>query len=207
MIDNDSRDTVSLHFLPMLPYPNDALEPVISSKTILFHYGRHHRGYVDNLNRLAERTEFAGEPLEIIMTETVGKPDLAAIFNSASQAWNHGFYWHSLKPNGRSKPDGVLLKRIEASFGSFDAFRKELVTTAMAQFGSGWVWLVQDGEALKVVKTANADCPLTMGLTPLLTIDLWEHAYYLDVQDRRADHVKAVLDKLINWEFAAENLV
>ncbi|PKN26714.1 MAG: superoxide dismutase [Fe] [Deltaproteobacteria bacterium HGW-Deltaproteobacteria-22] len=207
MISNETIDTISLHFLPMLPYPENALEPVISMKTIRFHHGRHHRGYIDNLNRLAERTAFAGVPLMEIIAETASKPDHAAIFNSASQAWNHAFYWRSLKPRGGGKPAGALMNRIEASFGSFDAFRKELVAAATAQFGSGWVWLAEDVEGLKVVKTANADSPLILGMTPLLTIDVWEHAYYLDVQDRRADYVNAVLDNLINWDFAAENLV
>lgn len=207
MISDETNDTITLQFLPMLPYPDSALEPVISTKTVLFHYGSHHRGYIDNLNRLAEKTAFVGMPLTAIIAETAGKPDLAGIFNSASQAWNHAFYWSSLKPRGGGKPPAELLKKIEASFGSFEAFRKELVTAATAQFGSGWAWLAQDGDRLKVIKTANADSPLTMGMTPLLTIDVWEHAYYLDVQNRRGDYVNAVLEKLINWDFAADNLV
>ena len=207
MISNESMDTVSLHFLPMLPYPDSALEPVVSTKTVLFHYGRHHRGYIDNLNRLAERTVFAGMPLATIIAETAGRPEQAAIFNSSAQAWNHAFYWSSLKPRGGGRPPEALMKRIEASFGTFDALRRELVTVATTLFGSGWAWLAQDGEQLKVVGTANAASPLSLGMTPLLVIDVWEHAYYLDFQDRRADYVNAVLEKLINWDFAADNLV
>ncbi|MBF0217309.1 MAG: superoxide dismutase [Candidatus Omnitrophica bacterium] len=194
--------------LPPLPYTENALEPVISAKTIGFHYGKHHKGYVDNLNKLVEGTVFSGPgmTLEKIMTETAGKADKAAIFNNAAQAWNHAFYWKSLVPNGGSEPPAELKKKIEASFGTVEACKKELADAATSQFGSGWAWLVQDGAALKVVKTSNADTPITKGMNPLLAIDVWEHAYYLDYQNRRADHVNSVLDKLINWKFAADNL-
>jgi Fe-Mn family superoxide dismutase len=144
--------------------------------------------------------------LEKIITMTSGKADNTAIFNNAAQIWNHTFYWRSLKPKGGGEPPAVLMKKIEASFGNSDTCRKELATAAMAQFGSGWVWLVLDGGKLKVVRTANAEVPITTDLKPLLTIDVWEHAYYLDYQNRRADYVGAVLNKLINWDFAAENL-
>ncbi len=194
------------YVLPPLPYAQDALEPVISAKTISFHYGKHHKAYVDNLNKAVAGTEFAGMPLEKIITATAGNADKAAIFNNASQAWNHAFYWNSLAPDGGGDVPAALKKMIEASFGTVDACKKELAAAATTQFGSGWAWLVQDGGELKVVKTGNADSPLTKGAKPLLTIDVWEHAYYLDYQNRRADYVNAVLDHLINWKFAADNL-
>jgi len=203
---NDKIKSLSPIVLPPLPYADNALDPVISANTIGFHYGKHHKGYVDNLNKLIAETEFADMTLEKIIAGTAGKADKAAIFNNAAQAWNHAFYWRSLRPKGGGEPPAVLKKKIEASFGTVDACRKEWSAAAMAQFGSGWAWLVLDGDNLKVVKTANADLPLTRGIKPLLTIDVWEHAYYLDYQNRRADYVNAVLDKLINWGFAAENL-
>ncbi len=203
---NDKIESASAFVLPALPYADNALEPVISANTISFHYGKHHKGYVDNLNKLVVGTEFAGLRLEKIITETAGKTDKTAIFNNAAQAWNHTFYWQSLSPKGSGQPPVVLKQKIEASFGNLDACKKELVTAATTQFGSGWAWLVQDGDKLKVVKTGNADSPLTKGMKPLLTIDVWEHAYYLDYQNRRADYVNAVLEKLINWSFAGDNL-
>jgi len=203
---NDILKCESLQVLPFLPYAENALEPVISAKTIGFHYGKHHKGYVDNLKKLVAGTRFADMTLEKIMSETGGKSDNTAIFNNAAQAWNHTFYWQSLRPKGGGEPAAVLKKKIEVSFGSLDACKKEMATAAMAQFGSGWVWLVLDSDMLKVVKTANAEVPMTMSMKPLLTIDVWEHAYYLDYQNRRADYVTAVLDDLINWDFAAENL-
>ena len=143
-----------------------------------FHYGKHHRGYVDNLNKLVAGTKFAGLPLEKIITATAGKADNTAIFNNAAQTWNHTFYWRRLRPKGGSEPAAVLKQKIEASFGTLDACKKELATAAMSEFGSGWAWLVADGAKLKVVKTSDADVPMTTGMRPLLTIDLWEHAYY-----------------------------
>ncbi len=206
MESNDKIKSVSEFVLPALPYADNALDPVISANTISFHYGKHHKAYVDNLNKLIVGTEFVGLPLEKIITEAAGKADKAAIFNNASQAWNHTFYWSSLTPKGGGQPSAVLKKKIEASFVTLDACKKELVTAATTQFGSGWAWLVLDGDKLKVVKTGNADSPLTKGMKPLLTIDVWEHAYYLDYQNRRVDYVNAVIDKLINWSFAADNL-
>jgi Fe-Mn family superoxide dismutase len=203
---SEKIESAATYTLPPLPYAESALEPVISARTISFHYDKHHKGYVDNLNKLVAGTEFAGLPLEKIITATAGKADKAAIFNNASQAWNHTFYWNSLVPNGGGEPPAALKKMIEDSFGTIDACKKELATAATTQFGSGWAWLVLDGGKLKVVKTGNADSPLTKGMKPLLTIDVWEHAYYLDYQNRRADHINAVLDKLINWSFAADNL-
>jgi Fe-Mn family superoxide dismutase len=203
---NEKIGSATTYVLPPLPYAQDALEPVVSAKTISFHYGKHHRAYVDNLNKAVAGTEFAGMPLEKIITETAGKADKAAIFNNASQAWNHTFYWNSLSPKGGGEPPAVLKKMIEASFGTVDACKKELAAAATTQFGSGWAWLVLYGDKLKVIKTGNADSPLTKGMKPLLTIDVWEHAYYLDYQNRRADYINGVLDKLINWSFAADNL-
>jgi Fe-Mn family superoxide dismutase len=206
VMSNDKIESTGPQVLPPLPYAENALEPVISAKTIGFHYGKHHKGYVDNLNKLIAGTELANLPLEKIVTQTAGKADKTAIFNNAAQAWNHAFYWRSLKPKGGGEPPALLKQKLESAFGSVDACKKELATAAMAQFGSGWVWLVLDGDKLKVVKTGNAEVPMTAGLKPLLTIDVWEHAYYLDYQNRRADYVNAVLEKLINWDFAAENL-
>jgi Fe-Mn family superoxide dismutase len=203
---NNRIESASANVLPPLPYADNALDPVISANTVGFHYGKHHKGYFDNLNKLVAGTEFADLPLEQIIAKTAGKTERTAIFNNAAQTWNHTFYWRSLKPRGGGEPPSVLKQKIEASFGAVDACKKELSTTAMAQFGSGWVWLALDGDKLKVLKTGNADMPLTTGVKPLLTIDVWEHAYYLDYQNRRADYVAAVLDKLICWDFAAENL-
>jgi Fe-Mn family superoxide dismutase len=203
---NNRIESASANVLPPLPYADNALDPVISANTVGFHYGKHHKGYFDNLNKLVAGTEFADLPLEQIIAKTAGKTEKTAIFNNAAQTWNHTFYWRSLKPRGGGEPPSVLKQKIEASFGAVDACKKELSTAAMAQFGSGWVWLALDGDKLKVLKTGNADMPLTTGVKPLLTIDVWEHAYYLDYQNRRADYVAAVLDKLICWDFAAENL-
>jgi len=200
-----SAHAAAPYVLPPLPYAENALEPVITARTIGFHYGKHHKAYVDNLNKLIAGTEYADLSLEKIITGTAGRPEKTAIFNNAAQIWNHTFYWNSMKPKGGGEPPAALKQRIEASFGSVDACKKELADAAVSQFGSGWAWLVVDGGKLKVVKTTNADTPLTTGVKPLLTIDVWEHAYYLDYQNRRADYVSAVLDKLINWEFALQN--
>ena len=192
--------------LPPLPWAESALAPVISANTIGFHYGKHHKSYVDNLNRLLAGSELADLPLDRIIAASAGKPDRSAIFNNAAQIWNHTFYWNSLRPNGGGEPPAALKRKIEASFGSVDALKKELATAATSQFGSGWAWLVADGDKLRVIKTTNAELPQISGLKPLLTIDVWEHAYYLDYQNRRPDYVNALIDKLINWEFAAQNL-
>jgi Fe-Mn family superoxide dismutase len=199
------NETTSSHLLPPLPYADSALEPVITANTIGFHYRKHHQGYVDNLNKLVAGTEYAALSLEKIISAAAGRVEATAIFNNAAQIWNHTFYWKSMRAKGGGEPPAALKEKMVASFGSVDACRKELVSTAVSQFGSGWAWLVLDGDKLKVVKTANADTPLTTGMKPLLTVDVWEHAYYLDYQNRRADYVSAVLDKLINWEFALQN--
>lgn len=200
-----SNQKTGSHILPPLPYGDNALGPVISANTLGFHYGKHHKTYVDNLNKLITGTELADLSLEEVITATAGKADKVGVFNNAAQIWNHTFYWSSLSPNGGGEPPAALRQKIEASFGSVDACKKELATAATTQFGSGWAWLVKDGDKLQVTKTSNADLPLTKGLKPLLTIDVWEHAYYLDYQNRRVDYVNAVLDKLINWGFAADN--
>jgi Fe-Mn family superoxide dismutase len=192
--------------LPALPYDPNALAPVISSNTIGFHYGKHHKGYVDNLNKLIAGTEYADLPLEKIIAAVAGKADKAAIFNNAAQIWNHTFYWQSLKANGGGEPPASLKQKIEADFGSLEACKKELTGAATSQFGSGWAWLVLDGGKLKTMKTANAETPLIAGVKPLVTIDVWEHAYYLDYQNRRAEYVSAVIDKLLNWEVALKNM-
>ena len=192
--------------LPPLPYAENALEPVISAKTLSFHHGKHQKNYVDTTNKLIVGTELADLPLEQIVTSTAGKPDRATIFNNAAQAWNHTFYWQCLRAKGGGEPPATLKRKMEEAFGSVDACKKELAAAAVAEFGSGWAWLVLEGAKLKVVKTGNAETPLTQGSKPLFTLDVWEHAYYLDYQNRRADHVSAVIDKLANWEFAAQNL-
>jgi Fe-Mn family superoxide dismutase len=192
--------------LPPLPYAENALEPVITAQTLSFHYGKHHKGYMDNLNKLITGTDYSELSLDEIIKGTAGRPERAAIFNNAAQTWNHTFYWNSMKPNGGGEPPAALLQKIVASFGSLDACKKEFASAALAQFGSGWAWLVLDGDKIKVVKTANAENPLTTGMKPLLTLDVWEHAYYLDYQNRRMDYANAVLDKLINWEFAQQNI-
>ena len=192
--------------LPALPFADNALEPVISAKTIGFHYGKHHQGYVANLNKLIANGEFAGKTLEDIIKATAGKKEQSGIFNNAAQVWNHTFYWNSLKANGGGEPPEELKKKMQDAFGDVETCIKELTTAATTQFASGWAWLVLENDKLAVTKTGNAETPLTTSAKPLLTIDVWEHAYYLDYQNLRADYVKAVLDKLINWEFALANM-
>jgi Fe-Mn family superoxide dismutase len=193
--------------LPPLPYPEDALAPVISSTTIGFHYGKHHKAYVDNLNRLIAGTDLADKSLEDIVKTTAGDASRVAIFNNAAQDWNHTFYWNSMRPNGGGTPNGAIADRIKDSFGDYTKFREEFANAAITQFGSGWAWLVQgQDKKLTVVKTANADTPMARGTACLLTCDVWEHAYYLDYQNRRPDYVNAWLDKLVNWDFASRQL-
>jgi Fe-Mn family superoxide dismutase len=196
----------NVHVLPALPFADNALDPVISANTLSFHYGKHHKTYVDNLNKLVIGTELADLSLEQVIAASSGRADKVGIFNNAAQIWNHTFYWNSLTPKGGGEPPAALKQKIEADFGSVEACKQELVAAATTQFGSGWAWLVQDGGKLKVVKTANANVPSTDGMKPLLVIDVWEHAYYLDYQNRRVDYVNATIDKLINWGFAEKNL-
>lgn len=192
--------------LPELPYAKNALEPFMSAQTFDFHHGKHHNAYVVNLNKLIEGTELATLSLEDIIMKTAGDASKTGIFNNAAQIWNHSFFWNSMKPSGGGKPSGALAAKINADFGSYDTFAEEFKNAAATQFGSGWAWLVQtkDG-ALKVQKTANAELPMTKGDKALLTVDVWEHAYYLDYQNRRPDFVATFLDKLANWDFAAAN--
>jgi Fe-Mn family superoxide dismutase len=192
--------------LPPLPYPENALAPVISANTLSFHYGKHHKAYLDNLNKLIAGTEYEGASLEKIITDTAGKADKTPIFNNAAQTWNHTFYWNGLKPNGGGKPSGRIAQMIESDLGGYEQFKKDFAQAGVTQFGSGWAWLVAEGGKLKLVKTGNADNPLTKGQVPLLTLDVWEHAYYLDYQNRRPDHLAAAIDQLLNWDFANENL-
>lgn len=192
--------------LPPLPYPENALDPYISSNTIGFHYGKHHKAYVDNTNKLIAGTDLADLPLEKIITATAGNFDKQAIFNNAAQVWNHTFYWKSMKPKGGGAPPKELATKIDAAFGSYESFKKAFTDAAVTQFGSGWAWLAAKDGVLSIVKTPNAENPLHKGLTPLLTIDVWEHAYYLDWQNKRPDYVAAYLEHLVNWEFAAANL-
>ena len=185
-----------------LPYPENALEPYISARTLSFHYEKHHQGYVNNLNKLVAGTPLAGRSLEEVVRETAGRPDKTAVFNNAAQVWNHDFFWQCMKKGGGGKPaPGKLLRMIETSFGSFERFANAFRTAAASLFGSGYTWLVQEGDALKIVQTSNADTPIAHGQTPLLTCDVWEHSYYLDYQNRRPDFIGAFLDHLVNWEF------
>ena len=189
-----------------LPYAEDALAPVVSANTIGFHYGKHHRAYVDNLNKLCAGTEFAALSLIEIIKKSAGQADKAGIFNNAAQTWNHTFFWESLSPKGGGKPSGRIGDLIERDFGGYDAFKTEFTNAAVTQFGSGWAWLVAEKGKLAIRKTGNAETPASGSAAPLLVIDVWEHAYYLDYQNRRADFVGAVIDKLLNWDRANERL-
>lgn len=187
--------------LPTLNYELDALVPYISKNTMEFHYLKHHQTYVDNLNKLIAGTKFENMALEGIVQKTVGKPEYTAIFNNAAQVWNHTFFWNCMRPNGGSKPQGRLLDDIIKTFGSYEDFCKEFKVAALAQFGSGWAWLVRRADGgLEIMKTANADNPLAHGLEALITIDVWEHAYYLDYQNRRGDFIDAFLNHLVDWK-------
>jgi Fe-Mn family superoxide dismutase len=192
--------------LPALPYAPDALAPHVSANTLAFHHGKHHRAYVDKLNELVAGKDLASQTLEQIVRGAAGDEAKATLFNNAAQAWNHDFYWKSMKPGGGGEPAGALLERVNADFGGAQKLREELAAAALAQFGSGWAWLVADSGKLRVVKTPNADNPMLRGQRPLLTIDVWEHAYYLDFQNRRKDYVAAFLEHLVSWDFAASNL-
>ena len=192
--------------LPALPFAADALAPHISSETLGFHHGKHHNTYVTNLNNLTKDSALSEASLEDVIQGSAGDAAKAGLFNNAAQVWNHTFYWNSMKPGGGGSPSGAVASAIDAAFGSYNKFAEEIAAAAATQFGSGWAWLVSEGGALKLTKTANAETPIINGQTPLITIDVWEHAYYLDFQNRRPDYVKAFLDQLVNWDFAAENL-
>lgn len=189
-----------------LPYSEDALEPYISAKTMNLHYGKHYAGYVTTANRLFKGSAFRDKTLVEVIHLTADKKEYLDLFNNAAQAWNHAFFWQCMKPDGGGLPKGKLAKKIQDSFGSFDTFKKDFLAASKSQFGSGWVWLVLDRDTLKVVTTSNADTPLAHELKPVFTVDVWEHAYYLDYQNRRTDFVETVLDKLVNWDFIASQL-
>lgn len=191
--------------LPDLPYAQDALEPHITANTLSFHHGKHHNAYVTNLNKLVAGSDLENASLEEIAKKTKSDKEKAGIFNNAAQVWNHTFYWSSMKPQGGGEPSGDLAAKINEDFGSFDKFKEEFKNAAATQFGSGWAWLVLEGDKLKVTKTGNAETPIANGQQPLLTIDVWEHAYYLDFQNRRPDYIETFLNELANWDFAAEN--
>ena len=193
------------HTLPALPYALDALEPHISRQTLEFHHGKHHAAYVNNLNKLVEGTDLDGKSIEDTITAVAGNAEKAGVFNNAAQVWNHSFYWQCIKPGGGGQPTGALAEKINADFGSFEKFIEAFKAAGATQFGSGWAWLVLDNGTLKVTKTANADLPLAHGQKALLTMDVWEHAYYLDYQNRRPDYITTYLEKLVNWDFVAAN--
>ena len=191
--------------LPALPYSRDGLAPHISEQTLDFHYGKHHQAYVTNLNKLLDDSD--GRSLEEVINDAAGDANAAGVFNNAAQVWNHTFYWHSMKPGGGGKPTGKVAELIDRDFGSYEAFREAFSTAGATQFGSGWAWLVLENGKLAVKKTPNAETPLTeTGVTPLLTMDVWEHAYYLDFQNARPKYIETFLDELVNWDFANQNL-
>ncbi|MBP0014937.1 MAG: superoxide dismutase [Roseofilum sp. SBFL] len=191
---------------PALPYAKDALAPHISANTLEFHYGKHHAAYVKKYNDMTAGTEYESKSIEETIKATAGDSSKAGIFNNAAQAWNHSFYWNCMKPGGGGAPTGALADKINADFGSFDKFKEEFKTAGGTQFGSGWAWLVLDNGTLKVTKTPNAENPMTQGQIPLLTMDVWEHAYYLDYQNSRPNYMTTFLESLVNWDFVAENL-
>ena len=192
--------------LPALPYAKTALDPHMSERTFDFHYEKHHATYVNNVNNMVKDTDLDGKSIEDIIADVAGDDKRVGLFNNAAQVWNHTFFWNSLSPNGGGAPSGEIGKRIDADFGSYDSFREAFSQAAITQFGSGWAWLIDDGGKLDVVKTANADTPLAHGKKALLTIDVWEHAYYLDYQNKRPAFIDAYLDHLVNWDFAEQNL-
>ena len=191
--------------LPDLPYLSKASEPHMSEQTFSLHHGKHHQAYVTNLNKLIENTDLAEYDLEHIINQTNGKQDKVGIFNNAAQVWNHSFFWPCMKPKGGGKPTGKLHDKIVEDFGSFEEFCEQFKQAGTTQFGSGWAWLVHENGKLKVVKTANADTPFLRNQTPIMTADVWEHAYYVDYQNRRPDYLKVFLEHLVNWDFAADN--
>ena len=192
--------------LPPLPYAADALAPHISAETLAYHHGKHHKTYIDTLNKLVADTPMATMSLEDVVKVSARDAAKGGIFNNAAQAWNHAFYWRCMKPGGGGKPGGALSRRIATELGGYDKFLTAFKEAATTQFGSGWAWLVLDGGKLSVTKTANADTPLAHGLTPLLTIDVWEHAYYIDFRNERAKYIAAFLEHLVNWDAVAANL-
>lgn len=192
---------------PPLPYATDALEPYgMKAETFEYHYGKHHKSYVDKLNGMVAGTEYDSMPLEEVIKKTYGDASKSGIFNNAAQTWNHTFFWNSLKPGGGGAPTGDLASKIDAAFGSYDKFKEAFSNAAATQFGSGWAWLVEDNGTLAVMKTPNAENPLPAGKKPLLTLDVWEHAYYIDFRNARPAFIQNYLDKLVNWDFVAANM-
>jgi len=191
--------------LPPLPYAEDALEPDYSARTISFHYGKHHKTYVDTLNKLVDGTDLAGKSLEDVIMAVAGKADKQAVFNNAAQVWNHTFFWNGMKPGGGGAPTGAAAEKIDG-LGGYEKFVEDFKAAAMGRFGSGWAWLVSDNGQVKIVSTPNAEMPASPGVTPLLVVDVWEHAYYLDYQNLRAVYVQTFFDKLVNWDFVNGNL-
>jgi len=192
--------------LPELPYSKDALEPHISSKTLEFHHGKHHNAYVTNLNKLIAGTPMENLSLEDIILKSAKDAAMTGVFNNSAQVWNHTFYWNCMKKNGGGKPSGKVAAEIDKAFGSFEKFIEEIKNAAATQFGSGWAWLVKEGDTLKIMKTSNADTPMVHGAKALLTIDVWEHAYYLDWQNRRPDYIAAFFENLVNWDFVESQM-
>jgi len=191
--------------LPELDYARDALEPHISARTLEFHHGKHHQGYVNKTKTFIKDTDYDGLGLAEIIQKSAGDESAADIFNNAAQVFNHSFYWKCMKPGGGGTPSGKAAAAINSAFGGYDQFVEALKAAAASQFGSGWAWLAIDGSELKVVKTGNADTPLAHDMIPLLTIDVWEHAYYLDYQNRRGDYITAFVEHLLNWDFVEKN--
>ena len=189
------------HTLPQLPYVFDALEPHIDAKTMEIHHGKHHQAYVTNLKGLLEGKPEANKPLEVIILESSG-----GVFNNSAQVWNHTFFWNCMKPGGGGKPTGELASMIDRDFGGYDKFKEAFAKACVTQFGSGWGWLIEDGGKLAVMQTSNADLPMKHGKKALLTVDVWEHAYYIDYRNARPKFVDTVIDSLLNWEFANANL-
>ena len=187
--------------LPALPYAQDALAPHISAETLEYHYGKHHQTYVTNLNKLVEGTEFENAALEDVILKSDG-----GLFNNSAQVWNHTFYWNSMSPSGGGAPTGEVADAINSAFGSYDDFRTKFAEAATTQFGSGWAWLVDSGSGLEIMKTSNADLPMKHSSKALLTIDVWEHAYYIDFRNARPNYISTYLDSLVNWDFVAQNM-
>jgi Fe-Mn family superoxide dismutase len=192
---------------PDLPYQKEALEPFISARTLEFHHGKHHKTYVDNANKMIAGTPFENENAESIIKKTFRDQSKTGIFNNVAQAWNHTFFWQCMKKGGGKQPTGQIAERIKSDLGGYEKFAEELKNAGITQFGSGWAWLVLDSGNLKVVKTPNAENPLAEGKKPLLVVDVWEHAYYLDYQNRRPDFLQAYIDNLINWDFVNSQLL
>jgi Fe-Mn family superoxide dismutase len=191
---------------PELPYAKDALEPHVSARTMEFHHDKHHKAYVDNSNKLLSGNPLEKEDIKTIIKKTANDPKMTGIFNNVAQAWNHTFFWNCMKKGGGKKPSGPIADKINTDFGSYDKFVEEFKAAGATLFGSGWVWLVLDDGKLKVLKTPNGENPIIHDMTPLLGIDVWEHSYYLDYQNRRPDYLSAFIDNLINWDFVNTQL-